>query len=219
MEDLTHVHPILIIFQTKNSKMCSSRENKGISSSLETTDKRSKALGFSRRLPNSSSNGTSTGEGSKSTKVKSGTAKTIRLGKEGNAGKGFHFKSLSLKRGIFEQFVSDQQKRGREPTSHKFEGSELVHSLQTLQDGRFALPEICVAKKGLYVQNRPEGCILQYSSAQRFTKISTVSLGRELVQVPMHMLWFGTSSQNIHKIIKGSNLSFEKSYDKGHNLS
>ena len=33
------------------------------------------------------------------------------------------------------------------------------------------------------------------------------------------MLWFGTRSQNIHKIIKGSNLSFEESYDKGHNLS
>ena len=79
MEDLTHVHPILIIFQTKKSKMCSSMEDKGISPSLETTDKRSKALGFSRRLPNSSSNGTSTGEGSKSTKVKSGTAKQSDL--------------------------------------------------------------------------------------------------------------------------------------------
>ena len=95
-----------IIFQTKNSKMCSSRQDKGISLSLETTNKRPRALGFSRRLPNSSSNGTSTGEGSKITKVKSGTAKKSRSGSEGNAGKGFHFKSLSLKRGIFEQFVS-----------------------------------------------------------------------------------------------------------------
>ena len=33
------------------------------------------------------------------------------------------------------------------------------------------------------------------------------------------MLWFWTSSQNIHKIIKGSNLSFETSDDTGHNLS
>ena len=33
------------------------------------------------------------------------------------------------------------------------------------------------------------------------------------------LLWFGTSSQNIQKIIKGSNLSFGTSYDKGHNLS
>ena len=199
--------------------MCSSREDKGISPSLETTDKRSRALGFSRRVPNSSSNGTSTGEGSKSTKVKSGTAKTSRSGSEGNAGKGFYFKSLSLKRGIFEQFVSDRQKRWREPTNHKFEGSELVHSLQTLQDGRFALPEICVAKRGLHVQNRPEGCILQCSSTQRFTKISTVSSGRELVRVPVPMLWFGTSSQNIQKIFKSSNLSSEMAYDKGHNLS
>ena len=208
-----------IIFQTNNSKMCSSREDNGISPGFETTDKRSRALGFSRRLPNSSSNGTSTGEGSKSTKVKSGAAKTSRPGSEGNAEKGFHFKSLSLKSGIFEQFVSDQQKRWRKPTSHKFEGCESVYFLQALQDGRFALPEICVTKRGLHVLNRPERCILQCSSTQRFMKISTVSLGRELVRVPVPMLWFGTSSQNIHKIIKGSNLSFETSYDKGHNLS
>ena len=62
-------------------------------------------------------------------------------------------------RGIFEQFVSDQQKRCREPTSHKLEGSESIHSVQTLQDKRFALPEICVAKRGLHVQNRREECI------------------------------------------------------------
>ena len=97
-----------MIFQTKNSKMCPSREDKGISPSLETTDKRSGALGFSRRLPNSSSNGTSTGEGSKSTKVKSGTTKTSRSGSEGNAGKGLHFKSLSLKRGIFKKGGGNQ---------------------------------------------------------------------------------------------------------------
>ena len=54
---------------------------------------------------------------------------------------------MSLKKGIFEQFVSDQQKRWRELTSHKFEGSESAHSLQTPQDGRFALSEVRVAKK------------------------------------------------------------------------
>ena len=57
------------------------------------------------------------------------------------------------------------------------------------------------------------------SSTQRFTKISTVSFGRKLVRVPVPMFWFGTSSQNIHKIIKGFNLSFETSDEKAHNLS
>ena len=51
-----------IIFQTKSSKMCPSREDKGTSPSLETTDIRSRALDFSRRLTNSSSNGTSAGD-------------------------------------------------------------------------------------------------------------------------------------------------------------
>ena len=136
--------------------MYPSREYKTIYPSWETTGKRSRALGFSRRLPNFFSNGTSTGKGSKSTKIKSRTTKTSRSGSKGNAGKGLHFKNLSLKRGIFEQFVYVQQKRWRELTSHKFEGSELVHSLQTLQDGRFALSKVCVAKRGLHVQNRPE---------------------------------------------------------------
>ena len=60
--------------------MCPSREDKRISPSLETTDKRSRTLGFSRRLPNSSSSGTSTGKDSNSTKVKLGTTKTSRSG-------------------------------------------------------------------------------------------------------------------------------------------
>ena len=63
------------------------------------------------------------------------------------------------------------------------------------------------------MQNRPEGCTLQRFSTQRFMKVSTVSLGRKLVRVPVPMLWFGTSSHNIHKIIKGSNLSSETSDD------
>ena len=166
--------------------MYPSREDKGISPSLETTDKRSRPPGFSRRLSNSSSNGISTREGSKSTKVKSGTTKTSRSGSEGNFGKGLHFKSLSLKRRISEQVASDQQKRWRELTSHKFGRSKSVHSLQTPHDGRLALSP-CLAKRGLHVQNRPEGCILQCFSIQRFTKISTVSLGRKLVRVPLPM--------------------------------
>ena len=95
----------------------------------------------------------------------------------------------------------------------------MVHFLQALQDGRFAPSEIYVAGRGLHVQNRPEGCILQCSSTQKFTKIRNVSLGRQLVRVPVPMLWYETSSNNIHKNVKGSNLSFETSCDKGHNLS
>ena len=63
------------------------------------------------------------------------------------------------------------------------------------------------------MQNRPEECILQRYSTQRITKVTTVSLGRKLVRVYVPMLWLGTSSQNIHKIIKGFNFSFETSDD------
>ena len=57
-----------IIFQTKKLKFCPSRKDEGISPSFETIDKRSRTLGFSRGLLNSSCNGSSTGGGSKSTK-------------------------------------------------------------------------------------------------------------------------------------------------------
>ena len=136
-----------VIFQTKNYKIFPSRENKGISPCLETAEKRSGALDFSRRLRNASSNGTSTGEGSKSTKVKWAITKTSKSKTEGNAGKGLHFKSLSLKRGILGSLFTISKKKWRKPTCHKFEGSKLVHSLQTLQDERLALSDVGFAKR------------------------------------------------------------------------
>ena len=88
--------------------------------------------------------------------------------------------------------------------------------------GHFKMEGSCclkyVLQKGDYISKIYLKDILQRTSTQRFTKIITVSLGRKLVRVPVPMLWFGTSSQNIHKIIKGPNLSFETSDDKGHNL-
>lgn len=43
---------------------------------------------------------------------------------------------------------------------------------------------------------------------KRFMKVNIVPLEKELVQVPVSMFWFGTSSENIIKIIKSSNLIF-----------
>ena len=57
------------------------------------------------------------------------------------------------------------------------------------------------------------------SSTQRLTKISTVSLGRKLVRVPVPILWFWDQLPEFLQIIKGSDLSFETSDDKGHSLS
>ena len=118
MEDLAHVHPILKkLFSKQKIPKCALAGR--IKEFLPATDKRSRALGCSRRLPNLSSNETISGEGSKNTKFKSVTTKTSRFGSKGNAGKGLHFKSLSLEREIFEQFFSEQQKRWTELTSHK----------------------------------------------------------------------------------------------------
>ena len=66
------------------------------------------------------------------------------------AGKGLHFKSLLLKKKIFGQFASEQQKRWTEATTHKFEEFQLAYFVQIFQDGRFALSEVCV-EKGSYM--------------------------------------------------------------------
>ena len=161
MEDLTHVHPILknLFFKLKIQKCVLAGRIKEVLPAwkLLTKDQELLALAGGYQIPLLM-------EPVQEKAPKILAAKASRSGSEGNAGKGFHFKSLSLKRGFFEQFVSDQQKRWRKPTSHKLEGSESIHSLQTLQDGRFALPGICVAKRGLHVQNIREECILQGSS-------------------------------------------------------
>ena len=106
MEELTYVHPILKkLFSKQKIPKCTLTGR--IKEFLPAWKLLTKDLGFSGRLPNSSSHGASTGEGSKSTKIKSETTKTSRSGSKDNAGKGLHFKSLSLKRKIFEKFVSD----------------------------------------------------------------------------------------------------------------
>ena len=66
------------------------------------------------------------------------------------AGKGLHFKSLLLKKKIFGQFASEQQKRWTEATTHKFEEFQLAYFVQIFQDGSFALSEVCV-EKGSYM--------------------------------------------------------------------
>ena len=65
-EEPIHAHPIL-------KALFSKIKDKGISPNLETAEKRSRALVFSRRLSNSSSNGTS---------IQSKAPKVLKLNQE-----------------------------------------------------------------------------------------------------------------------------------------
>lgn len=62
--------------------------------------------------------------------------------------KGLYFKSLPLKRGISEQFVSISKKDG---------GNRRVSRFQIGSRWRVSLSEICAAKERLHAKNRPEG--------------------------------------------------------------
>ena len=60
---------------------------------------------------------------------------------------------MSLKRRIFEQFVFDQQKGGgNRPVINLMDLNRLI-ACKHFQDGRFALSEVGVAKKGITCAN------------------------------------------------------------------
>ena len=126
--------------------MCPSREDKQISPSLETIDKRSRTLGFSTRLPNSSSNGTSTGEGSKGTRFKSGTTTKSRSEVKAILEKGSISKVFLSKVGFLGSlFLISKKGGGNGPvTNLKYSNWFIPYKLQ----GRiFALSEVYVAKQ------------------------------------------------------------------------
>ena len=222
MVELTHVHEILktLLYKQKIPK-CALTET---FPSFETTDKRSRAFGFSWRLPDSYSNGTSTGEGFKSANVKSGTTKTRRSGREAMRKKGSILKVCQSKGDFLSSlFLISQKDVKNKPVvnlrdlnrfiPYKYFKVEGLHCLKYVEKRWLHLQNSPEGLKDAYLKNEPEpeGWILQRFSTQRFTKIKTLSLGRGLVRVPVPVLWFGTSSQNIHKLYKGSNLSFETS--------
>ena len=115
-------------------------------------------------------------------------------------------------------FLISRKVRGNRPIINVKDLNRFILYKNLRMEGLHCLKYL-FAEWGLHVQSRPERCILQCFSTQSFTKFSKVSFVRKLVRVPVTMLWFGTSCQNIQEIIKGSNLSFEISDDKDHSLS
>ena len=207
-----------IIFHSKNSKLRPSKEDKGISPSLETIDKRSRTLGFSKGYLIPLVMDPVQEKAPKVPKLNQEQQKQVDLEVKAMLGKG----SISIVCHSKEKFLSSMF------LISKIDGGN--RSVINLKDLNWFIPyghfkmegSYClkyVLQKGDYISKIYLKDILQRTSTQRFTKIITVSLGRKLVRVPVPMLWFGTSSQNIHKIIKGPNFSFETSDDKGHNLS
>ena len=68
----------------------------------------------------------------------------------------------------------------------------------------------------LHVQHRL--CILFSSLGKKFKAICSLPLVRKLVRVPLSLLWFGTSTTNIHKIAKSANDNLTQDKHQNNNL-
>ena len=86
----------------------------------------------------------------------------------------------------------------------------------SLQNGRFAKTEIHVAK--LHVQTRLKRCIFFSSLGKNFKEICSLPLVRKFVRVSLPLLWFGTSTTNIHKIAKSINDNLTQDKHQNNNL-
>ena len=87
-----------------------------------------------------------------------------------------------------------------------------------LQNGKFAKTEIHVAKRRLHVQTKLKRCIFFSSLRKKFKGICSLPLVRKLVRVPLPLPCFGTSTTNIHKIVKSANDNLMQDKHQSYNL-
>ena len=74
-------------------------------------------------------------------------------------------------------------------------------------------------QKGDYMcKTRFKRCVLFSSLGKKFKAICLLSLVRKLVRVPLPLLWFETSSTNIHKIVKSAKDNLTQDKHQNNNL-
>ena len=73
-------------------------------------------------------------------------------------------------------------------------------------------------KSKLHVQTRLKRCIFFSSLGKKFKAICSLPLVRKVVRVPLPLLWFGTSTTNIHKIAKSVNDNLTQDKHQENNL-
>ena len=118
---------------------------------------------------------------------------------------GSHPKKICEKRSIHEQPVLSRKKGWGEQTCDKLKKSECIHSLSSLQNGRLAFAEGHAERERFHVQDRPERCLLVYSTASKTSEVHPVLLRRSVIRIPVSMFWPGTRSTNFYKATENPN--------------
>ena len=137
-----------------------------------------------------------------------------------NATEGCNLESdRKLSGSISEQPIFGGKKGRGKSSCDQSEGIEQIHSIQTFQNGRFALLEILNTTKRLLVQSRLKGRLFFCTHPQQLQKICEISLVRQSIRVPVLMFWPGSSPKDFFKIAKNTNCNFEENQCSSNNFS
>ena len=78
------------------------------------------------------------------------------------------------------------------------------------------MPQRTFSERGLSVQTEHEGCVFLSTSPSIVEEVSTFSVGKK--RVPMPMLWAGSIPKNFHQIVECSNVNAETNKHSNNNL-
>ena len=91
---------------------------------------------------------------------------------------------------------------------------EQVHTIGTLQDGRFVFSEVNFTKKEYDLQYRLKQCLFCNSSERRLEEFCEIRINEKLVPVPLPVFWASSRPKNCCQMYDTPNFSAALSNDK-----
>lgn len=186
-------------FPREQGKFSSSRKIKIFLEKLGKSNKRQNNSKHSKRISYRICRDSLPTETASKTKVTKNSDKSGDTRGERTAGKGCHKESSSLQGPVYQQSLSCRKEGWGTTTSNKSEGPKHLYPVPTFQNGRALFGERNFGGRGLFMQIRPQGCILLCSIGQTFQEICTFRVGWFPLRIPMSLLWPRSSSKVVHK--------------------
>ena len=142
-----------IILVKKYSIRSIGRKTEIVCRSLYQSNTGSQNFGHSKRIQSSISFKTFSVKNPFPTNSEPRRRRIVGTGGKKNVKEGSHQKSSTIKMGVCKQHIPCKKEGLGPKTSDKFEATECMYPILSLQNGRFAKPEIHVARRRLHVQS------------------------------------------------------------------
>ena len=117
-----------------------------------------------------------------------------------------------------EQHIPQGEEKWEVSTHNKFEKSEFLHSLSTLQDGRVEQCKGFTSEGRLHGENRPNRCLFFTPTPQELQKIPEISMGGENIRISLPLFRAGPSPKNFYEINESTYQCLEENNDQISNL-